>query len=78
MAQEIKDIKKFIELARRKDVKSAIVKKNATSTKFKVRGSRHLYTLVLKDKEKAQKLIHSLPPNLTRTEITTKVPKKSN
>lgn len=78
MAQEIKDIKKFIELARRKDVKSAIVKKNTTSTKFKVRGSRHLYTLVLKDKEKAQKLIHSLPPNLTRTEITNKVPKKSN
>lgn len=30
--------------------------------KFKVRCSRHLYTLVLKDSDKAEKLKQSLPP----------------
>jgi hypothetical protein len=38
------------------------IKKNAESTKFKVRCSRFLYTLVITDKEKAEKLKQSLPP----------------
>lgn len=33
-----------------------------TQTKFKVRCHRHLYTLVLKDSDKAEKLKQSLPP----------------
>ena len=33
-------------------------------TKFKVRCSRHLYTLVVADAEKASKLKQSLPPGL--------------
>ncbi|KAI7863653.1 60S ribosomal protein L38, partial [Spinellus fusiger] len=60
--QQIKDIKQFLEISRRKDAKSARIKKNGDSTKFKVRCSRYLYTLVVKDQQKAQKLRQSLPP----------------
>lgn len=38
------------------------IKKNTDNTKFKVRCSRFLYTLVITDKEKAEKLKQSLPP----------------
>lgn len=38
------------------------IKKNPDNTKFKVRCSRFLYTLVIRDKEKAEKLKQSLPP----------------
>ena len=39
-------------------------KKGATTqTKFKVRCYRYLYTLVLKDADKAEKLKQSLPPS---------------
>ena len=40
------------------------IKKNRRNTKFKVRCSRFLYTLVIFDKEKAEKLKQSLPPGL--------------
>lgn len=77
MPAEIKDIKQFLEYARRADVKAATIKKNVGgATKFKIRGSRHLYTLSIKDKEKARKLIHSLPPNLTTSTISKKANKK--
>jgi hypothetical protein len=43
---------------------AARVKKNADKQiKFKVRCSRELYTLVLKDSDKAEKLKQSLPPS---------------
>ncbi|ODV66714.1 ribosomal protein L38e [Hyphopichia burtonii NRRL Y-1933] len=73
MAREIKDIKKFVELTRRADIKSAVVKTNKAlnlngkkvkQTKFKVRGSRYQYTLVVNDAAKAKKLQQSLPPTL--------------
>jgi hypothetical protein len=38
------------------------IKKNSENVKFKVRCSRFLYTLVITDKEKAEKLKQSLPP----------------
>ena len=38
------------------------IKRNAHQIKFKVRCHRFLYTLVLKDSEKADKLKQSLPP----------------
>ena len=38
------------------------IKKNKDNVKFKVRCSRYLYTLVITDKEKAEKLKQSLPP----------------
>ena len=46
---------------------AARIKKNkkiggSAQTKFKVRCHRHLYTLVLKDSDKAEKLKQSLPP----------------
>ncbi|CAK4034482.1 60S ribosomal L38 [Lecanosticta acicola] len=75
MPREVSDIKQFIEICRRKDASSARIKKNAATnqTKFKVRCHRYLYTLVLKDSDKADKLRQSLPPGLS---ITT-APKKN-
>ncbi|KAL0095261.1 60S ribosomal protein L38 [Phycomyces blakesleeanus] len=69
MPQQIKDIKQFLEISRRKDARSARIKKNADATKFKVRCSRYLYTLVVKDQQKALKLRQSLPPTLVVSEI---------
>ncbi|EME28835.1 60S ribosomal protein L38 [Galdieria sulphuraria] len=69
MAKQIKDIKQFLLLVRRKDARSITIKKNKTNTKFKVRCSRYLYTLVVKEKDKAKKLEQSLPPGLTLKKI---------
>jgi len=40
------------------------IKKIKDTVKFKVRCSRYLYTLVINDKEKADKLKQSLPPGI--------------
>nr|CAD7433196.1 unnamed protein product [Timema monikensis] len=45
------------------------IKKNPDNVKFKVRCSRFLYTLVITDKEKAEKLKQSLPPGLQVKEV---------
>lgn len=47
------------------DFIAARIKKNRAThqTKFKVRCKRYLYTLVLKDSDKADKLRQSLPPS---------------
>ncbi|KAJ9131386.1 hypothetical protein NKR19_g9526, partial [Coniochaeta hoffmannii] len=52
----------------------ARIKKNTTTQqiKFKVRCQRHLYTLVLKDSDKAEKLKQSLPPSLQIKEVPKK------
>ncbi|KAM0328501.1 hypothetical protein ACHAQA_004908 [Verticillium albo-atrum] len=80
MPQEIGDIKQFIEICRRKDASSARIKKNTKTqqTKFKVRCQRFLYTLVLKDTDKAEKLKQSLPPSLTIQEVGKKNKTKSS
>lgn len=46
-------------------ITAARIKKNKKSNqvKFKVRCQTHLYTLILKDAEKAEKLKQSLPPS---------------
>jgi large subunit ribosomal protein L38e len=62
MPKEIKEIKDFLLKARRKDAKSVKIMKAKGSVKFKVRCSRYLYTLVVTDHEKADKLKQSLPP----------------
>jgi len=63
--KQIHEIKDFLLTARRKDARAVRVKKAAGGvTKFKVRCSRHLYTLVVADAEKASKLKQSLPPGL--------------
>ncbi|WAQ97294.1 HGNAT-like protein [Mya arenaria] len=45
------------------------IKKNKDNVKFKVRCSRFLYTLVISDREKAEKLRQSLPPGLAVKEL---------
>ncbi|KAL7419814.1 60S ribosomal protein L38 [Cryptotrichosporon argae] len=93
MPQQVQDIKKFLEIARRKDAVSARIKKTTvrptaaalkakaaakpqTVTKFKIRCTRYLYTLVLSDAEKAEKLKQSLPPGLKVEEVSKTAPKK--
>ena len=64
MPKEIKEIKEFLLNARKPDAKSLYIKKFTDKTKFKVRCSKYLYTLVVKDNSKAEKLLASLPPAL--------------
>ncbi|RAO67007.1 uncharacterized protein BHQ10_003019 [Talaromyces amestolkiae] len=79
MPSEVSDIKQFIEICRRKDASSARIKRNRKSsqTKFKVRCQRFLYTLVLKDSDKADKLKQSLPPALKIVDVSNGSKKKS-
>jgi ribosomal L38e protein family len=65
--KQVTDIKQFLAIASRKDAKSARVKKTVLAnrnvqTKFKVRCARYLYTLVVNDADKAEKLKQSLLP----------------
>ncbi|KAI9168544.1 60S ribosomal protein L38 [Blastocladiella emersonii ATCC 22665] len=62
--KQVSDIKDFLELARRKDAKSAKIKKTGNITKFKLRCSTYLYTLTVKDPLKAKKVKETLPPAL--------------
>ncbi|EMR10937.1 hypothetical protein PNEG_01082 [Pneumocystis murina B123] len=64
MPKQIQDIKLFLEVSRRKDARSTRIVKDKKKVKFKIRCSRYLYTLVVNDPEKAEKLKQSLPPNL--------------
>ncbi|KAJ1347331.1 60S ribosomal protein L38 [Parelaphostrongylus tenuis] len=64
MPKQITEIKDFLVLARRKDAKIVKIKKNSLNVKFKVRCSKYLYTLVVNDKDKAEKLKQSLPPGI--------------
>lgn len=68
--KRIEEIKEFLLTARRKDARSVKIKKSADgTTKFKVRCSRYLYTLSVKDQDKADKLKQSLPSGLQVSEI---------
>ncbi|XP_004402607.1 PREDICTED: 60S ribosomal protein L38-like [Odobenus rosmarus divergens] len=74
MPHKIEKIKDFLLTARRKDTESIKIKKNKDNVKFKVRCrgawcSRYLYTLVIRDKEKAEKLKQSLAPGLAVKEL---------
>ncbi|KAG4086578.1 hypothetical protein H8356DRAFT_1012241 [Neocallimastix lanati (nom. inval.)] len=62
MPKQVKEIKDFLIIARRKDAQSVKIKKNNRQTKFKVRCSKYLYTLVVNDQSKVKKLRQSLPP----------------
>ncbi|KAJ1672672.1 60S ribosomal protein L38, partial [Spiromyces aspiralis] len=97
-AKQVTDIKEFLEITRRKDAKSKLlkkalmsassvlyigevvkftgiltsqhtrlgirVKKNGNLTKFKVRCSRFLYTMCIKDGGQAKKLREAFPPGM--------------
>lgn len=72
MPKELRDVRDFLKVSRRPDAKKVIIysqkKKGVVSlTKFKMRCSRYLYTLSVRDREKAQKLEGSLPPSLAKT-----------
>lgn len=69
MPKQITDIRDFLQKARRKDARLVKIRKRPDKTKFKIRCSRLLYTLVIDDKEKAEKLTQSLPPGLKRQDI---------
>eukprot|EP00401_Gymnodinium_catenatum_P047479 CAMPEP_0117524564 /NCGR_PEP_ID=MMETSP0784-20121206/35312_1 /TAXON_ID=39447 /ORGANISM="" /LENGTH=69 /DNA_ID=CAMNT_0005320719 /DNA_START=86 /DNA_END=295 /DNA_ORIENTATION=- len=69
MPKQITEIRQFLQIARRKDARAVKIKRNGTETKFKIRCSRFLYTLVMKDKDKAEKLKQSLPPSLQKKEL---------
>ncbi|KAM7341925.1 large ribosomal subunit protein eL38 [Musca domestica] len=69
MPREIKEVKDFLNKARRADARAVKIKKNPSNTKFKIRCSRFLYTLVVQDKEKAEKIKQSLPPGLQVKEV---------
>lgn len=69
MPREIKEVKEFLNTARRPDARAVKIKKNPSNTKFKIRCSRFLYTLVVPDKEKAEKIKQSLPPGLQVKEV---------
>lgn len=60
--KQITDIRDFLQKARRKDARSVKIKKSDKVVKFKIRCSKYLYTLVVTDAEKADKLTQSLPP----------------
>ena len=58
---------------------AARVKKNADKQiKFKVRCSRELYTLVLKDSDKAEKLKQSLPPSTIPSNQTMRIGQRTD
>jgi large subunit ribosomal protein L38e len=69
MPKAIADFKDFLVIARRVGAKSVRIKKNKNNIKFKVRCSKYLYTLVINDPEKAEKLRLTLPPGLEVKEI---------
>eukprot|EP00553_Chaetoceros_curvisetus_P001363 CAMPEP_0204623656 /NCGR_PEP_ID=MMETSP0717-20131115/9379_1 /ASSEMBLY_ACC=CAM_ASM_000666 /TAXON_ID=230516 /ORGANISM="Chaetoceros curvisetus" /LENGTH=69 /DNA_ID=CAMNT_0051638789 /DNA_START=406 /DNA_END=615 /DNA_ORIENTATION=- len=69
MPKKITDIRDFLQKARRTDAKLVKIRKRTNQTKFKIRCSRFLYTLVVEDAEKAEKLTQSLPPGLERKDI---------
>ncbi|CDJ58267.1 ATP synthase beta chain, putative [Eimeria maxima] len=96
MAREIRDIREFLQTARRKDARKVIILKKVRRggnpygaaggaaggaaaaaaaqiiTKFKIRCAKQLYTLVVTDKQKAQKIESSLPPSVKQQVIPAK------
>lgn len=64
MAQTLSNIKEFLATVSREDVESVTVKYSANDTKFKIRCHRMLYTLTVDEREKADKIVQSLPSTL--------------
>jgi large subunit ribosomal protein L38e len=78
MPREIKDLKEFLSICSRKDARCVKVKKNPTVTKFKVRCSKFLYTLVVADKKKADKIQKSIHPTVKQVLVTARSHAKKN
>lgn len=76
MAKEIKDVKTFLTTLKRPDAKGIIVVKKKLRngnfvTKFKTRCSRFLYTFVVTNQARANKIEASLPSGLPKKVIST-------
>ena len=81
MPQNIVDVRDFLSKSKRVDAKrkhtikpcvsfsDVQIKQNSNNVKFKLRCSRYLYTLTVKDKSKADKLKASLPAALIKKDI---------
>ncbi|KAL7697267.1 ribosomal protein l38 [Lotmaria passim] len=78
MPREIKTLKEFLAICSRKDARCVKVKKNPNATKFKVRCSRYLYTLVVNDKKKAEKIERSIHPSVKKIAVTARSHAKTN
>eukprot|EP00828_Plagiopyla_frontata_P048464 TRINITY_DN929_c0_g2_i2.p3 TRINITY_DN929_c0_g2~~TRINITY_DN929_c0_g2_i2.p3 ORF type:complete len:123 (+),score=31.34 TRINITY_DN929_c0_g2_i2:77-445(+) len=82
MPKEITDIRKFLQLTKEEQKqtnakiapkkKVLYIKYGKRATKFKLRGARYLYTCKIQEKEKAQKLLSTLPSTLQKVEIKSK------
>ena len=72
MPREIKDLKEFLSICSRKDARCVKVKKNLKLTKFKVRCSKFLYTLVVPDRKKADKIQKSIHATLKQILVTSR------
>jgi len=68
LPKQITEIRQFLQIARR-NARSVKIKATGAATKFKIRCSKFLFTLVMKDKDKAAKPKQPLPPSLQRKEI---------
>ncbi|EDW37751.1 GL16652 [Drosophila persimilis] len=69
MPREIKEVQDFLIKSRRSDARAVKIKKNPTNTKFNISCSRFLYTLVVQDKEKADKIKQSSRSGLQVKEV---------
>lgn len=73
MPKQLFEIKDFLLTARRKDATKVTIKRNLKAkrknTKFKLRTKQYLYTLVVRNKEKADKIEQSLPVDLEKVYV---------
>ena len=71
----MKDVRMFIQKCRNDNnsqkavAKQVVIKKIGKVTKFKLRCPKYLYTMVVEDQEKAEKIKKSLPPSLNKKEL---------
>ena len=72
MPRELRDLKEFLATCSRKDARCVKIKKNPSATKFKVRTSRFLFSLVVTDKKKADRITKSIHPNVRKVLISGK------
>jgi len=72
MPKQLTEVRLFLQVARRKDAKLVKIFRAKTQTKFKIRCSKYLYTMIMSAPDKAKKLEQSLPPGLTKLEYPKK------
>ncbi|KCV71535.1 hypothetical protein H696_02470 [Fonticula alba] len=66
MAKQITHVKEFLTFTQRQDAAHVFVKKTGKVTKFKLRCSKHLYTIVIRDAAMADRLKSTIPASLLK------------